>query len=293
MAWSKTQENSTGVWFQEGNDALSSVSGLDHNKVAFGEIISWLVSRGWVIEDQDLSATGPVGTIYWDISKEYITIDGGTRKYGWRFEYEGTDQNYDKMSMWGLDFVTGEPYDTSNNSYAIWQEQYNLDIHGVWTMWQSDQDADSYLLINKTSGKVMGFMPPSGTAFSYGTSGFPRVPIEVGFVPFTPKGVTYQGTNTYDLEVGYGPSSNIQYLSSPVPYKLDYVMLMNSQRYPLATINGGDMSSMLNFSVGNEVRDANNAGGAVSTLLLDGEYYIAWGLESQVLFNVGTNAPVY
>ena len=168
-----------------------------------------------------------------------------------------------------------------------------MEVHGVWTMWQSDQDTDSYLLINKTSGRVMGFMPPSGTAFSYGTSTFPRVPIEIGFVPFSPRGVTYQSSNTYDLEVGYGSSSPVPYLNSPVPYKLDYVMLTSSQRYPLAAINGGDMSSMLNFSAGNTVRDDNDAGDPVSTLLLDGEYYIAWGTESQILFNVGTNAPVY
>lgn len=291
MAWSKTQENSAGVWFKEGNDALYGVSGLDHNKVAFGEIVSWLVSRGWVIEGQDLSAVGE-GTIYWDISKEFVTIDGGTRKYGWRIQYVGDADNYDKISFYGYDFVTGGPYGTGTSD-DVWEANYDMNLHGVWTMWQSDQDADSYLLINKTNGVVMGFMPPSGTLFNYGVSSFPRVPVETGFLPFGSNGLTYTATQLYDLYVGYTSQSNINYLASPVPYKLDYVMLTNSIGYPLATINGGDMSSMLNFSAGPQVRDQGTVSDSVATLLLDGEYYIAWGEDSQILFNVGTNSPVY
>ena len=291
MTWSKTQESTTGVWFKEGNDSLYSVSGLDHNKVAFGEIVSWLVTRGWVIEGQDLSAVG-TGTIYWDISKEFVTIDGGTRKYGWRIQYIGNAATYDKISIYGYDFVLGQPYGTGTSD-DIWEQNYDMNLHGVWTMWQSDQDADSYLLINKTNGIVMGFMPPSGTLFSYGASGFPRVPVETGFLPFSSNGLTHMGAQPYSLRVGYANAANPNYLASPVPYKLDYVMLTNNGGYPLAAINGGDMSSMSDFAVGPDVREATNVSDPVGTLLLDGEYYIAWGVEGQILFNVGTNSPVY
>jgi hypothetical protein len=52
------------------------------------------------------------------------------------------------------------------------------------------------------------------------------------------------------------------------------------------------MSSLLDLKDGGLVQGS-SSDNVVNTLLIDGEYYIAWGEKSQLLFNVGANAPVY
>ena len=283
MAWSKVQTSTIGFAWGEANSY--QVTSLDQNKQALAEWVGWLVSRGWVIEEQDVAATG-VGTVYWAITKEYVTIEGGTREIGWWIEYIGDTSSYDQLNIYGYDKVTGQKHSSSTENL-----RYEEELHGIWTMWVSDQDNDSFLIINQTNGKVIGFMPPSGSLFNY-TAGFNTTfPVAKGLLPLFAEQPCFESTSLYQLDVGFGYSSVPSQLVSPIPYKFDYVIGTISNSNPLFNVNGGDMSSMLNLSIGSTVQYGTTQG--VATLLLDGEYYIAWGVESQLLFNVGTNAPVY
>lgn len=283
MSWSKVETSSYG--FAWGEDNSYGVSSLDNNKLALDEYVGWLVSRGWVVEDKDISASGE-GTVYWAITKQYATIDGGTREYAFWIEYVGDAVSYDRVKIYGYDKVTG----TKNGSTTT-ENLYDTELHGIWTMWASDQDSDSFLIINQTSGNVIGFMPPSGSLFNYEAGFGAYFPVAKGFLPLFANDPCYDNSNDYDLSVGYGYSSAPGSLVAPVPYKFDYVIGHMSSNNPLFAVNGGDMSSMLNLEDGAKVQGGTAV--PVSTLLLDGEYYIAWGQNSQILFNVGTNAPVY
>lgn len=283
MTWSKVETSSYGFAFGEINSY--GVSSLDNNKLALDEYVGWLVDRGWVVEEKDISASG-TGTVYWAITKQYVTNDGGTREYGHWIEYIGNSSSYDSLNIYGYDKVTGTKYSNNTVSYL-----YEEELHGIWTMWVSDQDNDSFLMINQTRGEVIGFMPPSGSLFNYGAGFGVHFPVLKGILPLFANRPCFQNTSESSLNVGYGYSSAPGGLVAPVPYKLDYVIGHMSNNNPLFTVNGGDMSSMLNLEDGAEVQDSSVE--PVSTLLLDGEYYIAWGESSQLLFNVGTNAPVY
>jgi len=283
VAWSKVETSSIGFAFGEGNSY--GVSSLDQNKQALAEWVGWLVSRGWVIEEQDVSASG-TGTVYWAITKEYVTNAGGTREIGWWIEYIGDAVGYDTLNIYGYDKVTGQKHSSTTESL-----RYEPEVHGIWTMWVSDQDNDSYLIINQTNGKVIGFMPPSGSLFNY-TAGYATTfPVARGMLPIFAEEPCFDSTSGYQLDVGFGYSNQPDRLVSPIPFKFDYVVGKISSNYPLFVVNGGDMSSMLNLEEGSTVQWRTSDG--VATLLLDGEYYIAWGENSQLLFNVGVNPPVY
>lgn len=282
MSWSKVETSSIGFAYGEANSY--QVNSLDNNKLALDEYVGWLVNRGWVVEEKDISASGE-GVVYWAITKQYVTIDGGTREYAFWIEYTGSLSTYDSLNIYGYDKVTG-----TKSSNDIVSYRYDDELHGIWTMWASDQDSDSYLIINQTTGDVIGFMPPSGSLFNYASGFGTHMPVQKGFLPLFAGEPAFDGTSAYTLSVGYGYSSAPSSLVAPVPYKFDYVVGHVSSNNPLFAVNGGDMSSMLALELGAQVQDN---GEPVTTLLLDGEYYIAWGEKSQILFNVGTNAPVY
>lgn len=283
MAWSKTATSSIG--FEFGGYASYNESKLDECKVVLGEWVSWLVTRGWVLEQSSTNASGS-GTVYWKITKAFVTSSGSNKRYSWWVEYIGLESAPDELNIYGWD-RTG---DRKQNAGVVTLGYAGEELHGVWTMWASDQDTDSFLIINQTNGYVIGFMPPSGSLIPYGAFGN-YYTTRSGVLPLYAKEPAYIENVERPLSTGWGLEGSTSGLQSSVPYKFDYVIgRVNGQS--LFTVNGGDMSSLLNLNSGGLVQGDGFAS-PINTLLLDGEYYMAWGEKSQLLFNVGANPPVY
>lgn len=293
MTWSKTQTSSA-PFVDGGYPGGSYYDGLSENKVVLGEFITWLGTRGWTITDSDTVASAN-GQVWWKIKKVVNVEGGGTRTYALYLAYTGSNTTSDRLEF----------YPTSNDGSVIHTSVDLIDVtwgmeplFGTWTFWESDLDGDSFFIMNQDKNQIIGFWPPSGSIFSTTsyTTTWPRAVYPKPL--FVSRPIASHGSDDTALYLAYGRSaSGSNYYSNPVPMKNDYVWCTDSGRYPLFVINnGGEVSSLVYLNASAEVCDnvSSTTESKAGVAFIEDEFYITWGgSDSQLLFNVGANPPVF
>ena len=285
MTWSKQYTATVGI------SDVDTDSGVSMQTVLDELFMTWLPSRGWTTHQQATPPTpGSETKVYYWFEKQVQCLDNSY--YNHRVEF------------------TFDPASAENFAYATWEDGVAPDtitpvaafteplgggVEGVWEFWTSDQDSDSFAILNKgVNSSVIGFMPPaksiwpSGTwSDSYPTRNGPVFPC-AGFKWWTPPSAAGAAT----------PHINFVNSSYPLNYdpgsiKLNFAAVkagVSTAGTPAFLTTTNDVNSIVNL------REGINASGLTTpnTMLIDGDYYIALGESSnKILLNTGTVDPQF
>jgi hypothetical protein len=295
MTWSKASTTTNSFMSGAGNFG-------DNNVLVIDEYIDYLVTRGWVLDKEEVLSDVPdTGdrTWSWQIYKIAVCEDGGSSEWGYKLFYvEDTSIGTDDIRLYAWDRASNTlGGGMLTNVYVSTND--GIIMSGKWSFWESDLDSDSFFVMAEETSQdqIIGFWPPEGTMHKQGggayniKSGGIKIISDSSFV----YGNASNNANT-SMEFPWGASGGT-YLQAmnPQNMKLDLCLghiAANAYRRIFSSY-GGDIHSYLSFTQGFQCLSTIPQYNETNVYLIDGKYYIAWGYQSKMLFDCGATAPVF
>jgi hypothetical protein len=284
MTWSKQYTASVGIPDVDTDGGVAMQAVLDEL------FMTWLPSRGWTTHQQASPPTpGSGGKVYYWFEKQVQCIDNSY--YNHRVEF-----TFDPMSNENFAYATWEDGVAADTvtPVAAFSDALGTYVEGVWEFWTSDQDNDSFAILNKgvLSG-VIGFMPPAGSIYPSNTWAS-SYPTKNG--PVFPCGGNnyWVAPTSFGAAMLYNQIGNSSYYTDyqPSSIKVNFAACKNgtsSSAKPAFLTTTNDVASIINIRDGASPRLT-----TPNTMLIDGDYYITIGETSnKLLLNTGTVDPQF
>jgi hypothetical protein len=285
MTWSKQYTATVGISDVDTDGGVSMQTVLDEL------FMTWLPSRGWTTHQQATPPTPGSGTaVYYWFEKQVQCIDNSYYNHRIEFAFDPAATENFAYGTW----EDGVAPDTIL-PVAAFTDTLNTGVEGVWEFWTSDQDNDSFAILNKgVNNSVIGFMPPAGSIWPSGTW-FQNYPTKNGPV-FPCAGFNWwSAASTYGAVSPYLNFVNSSYNANfdPGSVKLNFAAVkagLSSSSTPAFLTTTNDVNSIVNLREGT----SGSAVNVPNTMLIDGDYYIALGQTSnKILLNTGTVDPQF
>lgn len=284
MTWSKQYTATIDIADVDTDGGVSMQTVLDEL------FMTWLPSRGWTTHQEASPPTPGSGSkVYYWFEKQVQCIDNSYYNHRVQFTFDPAATENFAYSTW----EDGVLPDTIT-PVAQFTDSLGGSVEGTWEFWTSDQDSDSFAILNKgVYNGVLGFMPPAGSIYPTHSNGA-NYPTKNG--PVFP----CAGHKWWAEPTSYGgvsPHNQIQNSSyygnyEPGGIKVNFAAVcagVSSQSTPAFLTTTNDVASIIN------IRDGATTQLVVpNTMLIDGDYYISIGASNnKLLLNTGTTDPQF
>lgn len=284
MTWSKQYTASVGIPDVDTDGGVAMQNVLDEL------FMTWLPSRGWTTHQQTSPPTPGSGTVvyYW-FEKQIQCIDNSYYNHRVQFAFDPAASETFTYSTW----EDGVAADTVTPVVAFADVLGNF-VEGVWEFWTSDQDTDSFAILNKgVQNGVIGFMPPTGSIFPSG-DWLQNYPTRNGPVFPCAGQNCWVAPTSFGAAMLYNQISNDSYYShfQPGGIKVNFAACMNGQASaakPAFLTTTNDVASII------DIRDGVSSQLITpNSMLIDGDYYISIGnTGNKLLLNTGATDPQF
>lgn len=280
MTWTKTHTSTILP-----DPGASSFEGKNFHQ-QWDEVLGWLQGRGWTVTPKsDNHLTKSVN--FYNIQKPFTSYEGVPQNYTWHLQNSISGITMSSAILNGRAFAL----ESLDETQAKLKEKNNIwptDVANGIEIWESDQDNDSFIINSRSATgvcKVLMLFPGegsirSGNAQTSGNYGC----YHLCFLPWFTYQPVQKGTSLRQIawgEVEYQLSN----YDEAVPVITKNEISIHDGTTLLSKWRQNDIATLEDLTAVPTFWDV-SASSQLTTLLIDGDYYIAMG------YRLGTNVAL-